>query len=441
MGRAKDENHNQFIFKHRLKSGEIRDVEVYSGPIVFDGETLLYSIVHDITERKLAEEEIQRKEMQLRTAQKVGHIGSWEIDFNSGKVDASEETRRIYGLEDEQLSTERIQKVPLPEYRRMLDKALSDLVEKNCPYEVYFRIKRHADGNIHDIKSVAEYYAQSNMVIGTIQDITEQKKKDEMLQQQHEFLERLLEAIPNPVFYKNVEGEYTGCNKAFEDFLGMNREDIIGKTVNEIGPKELADKYSENDKEIFDKPGKQYYEWQAQRKDGEVMDVVFNEATLMDLSGDVTGIVGVISDITPIKRAEEELHLREERLRSLVSILQYKTDSVQNFLDFALNEAIKLTQSKIGYIYYYNEGKKEFSLNTWSRDVMKECAVTEPQTTYKLENTGIWGEAVRQHRTIIVNDFQAPNPLKKGYPEGHVELYRYITVPVSKKGQIVAVVG
>lgn len=158
-------------------------------------------------------------------------------------------------------------------------------------------------------------------------------------------------------------------------------------------------------------------------------------------NGEITHYQGVILDITARKEAEEELYLREERLRSLVSILQYRPDSIQDFLDFTLNEAIKLTQSKIGYIYYYNEESMEFILNTWSKDVMKECAVSKPQTTYKLENTGIWGEAVRQRKEIVVNDFQSPNPLKKGYPEGHVELYRYMTVPISKKGQIVAVVG
>lgn len=175
--------------------------------------------------------------------------------------------------------------------------------------------------------------------------------------------------------------------------------------------------------------------------DGDVKWIDDRTVVKRNHNGDVTHYQGVILDITARKEAEEELYLREERLRSLLSILQYRPDSTQDFLDFTLNEAIKLTQSKVGYIYYYNEGSKEFILNTWSKDVMKECAVAKPQAIYKLENTGIWGEAVRQRKAIVVNDFQAPNSLKKGYPEGHVKLYRYMTVPISKKGQIVAVVG
>jgi GAF domain-containing protein len=54
---------------------------------------------------------------------------------------------------------------------------------------------------------------------------------------------------------------------------------------------------------------------------------------------------------------------------------------------------------------------------------MAECAVAKPPTCYELDKTGIWGEAVRQRRPIIVNDFQAAHPLKKGCPEGHVQLF------------------
>ncbi|WP_406661389.1 PAS domain S-box protein [Methanolobus sp. ZRKC3] len=103
MKNAVEEKRNYFFFKHRLANGEIRDVEVYSSPIVINSRNLLYSIIHDITERKLAEEELKKKKLQLSNAQKIGHVGSYEIDLNSGKVDASEEAARIYGLKDKEL--------------------------------------------------------------------------------------------------------------------------------------------------------------------------------------------------------------------------------------------------------------------------------------------------------------------------------------------------
>ncbi|WP_340818389.1 PAS domain S-box protein [Methanolobus sp. WCC4] len=138
---------------------------------------------------------------------------------------------------------------------------------------------------------------------------------------------------------------------------------------------------------------------------------------------------------------EDRFTLEKNRLKSITDILQSKHDSVQEFLDIVLEEAIKLTGSAIGYIYHYNERTKQFTLNTWSKEAMEECKIAKPQTTYKLHGTGIWGEAVRQRKTIIVNDFHAPNPLKKGYPEGHIELHRFMTIPVFRNNKIVAVAG
>ena len=141
------------------------------------------------------------------------------------------------------------------------------------------------------------------------------------------------------------------------------------------------------------------------------------------------------------QEAEGRKRRNDKRLKSIVSILQYRAETVQEFLDNALNEAIKLSDSRIGYIYFYLEESRQFVLNSWSSDVMKECSVVNPQTCYDLDKTGFWGEAIRQRRPIILNDFTADDPLKKGYPEGHVALTRFMTVPVFKEDRIVAVVG
>ena len=61
--------------------------------------------------------------------------------------------------------------------------------------------------------------------------------------------------------------------------------------------------------------------------------------------------------------------------------------------------------------------------------------------SYPLETTGLWGDAVRQRRPIITNDYAAPNPDKKGYPEGHVGIRRHLNIPVFDGDRIVAVAG
>ncbi len=110
-------------------------------------------------------------------------------------------------------------------------------------------------------------------------------------------------------------------------------------------------------------------------------------------------------------------------------------------MDFGLEEAINLTDSKIGYIYYYDELTELFTLYSWSRTVIQQCAVTEKQTVYELNKMGLWGEAVRQRRPIITNNYDAPNQYKKGYPDGHVHLTRHLNLPIFRKNKIVAVIG
>ncbi|KAF0159421.1 MAG: multi-sensor signal transduction histidine kinase [Syntrophaceae bacterium] len=152
-------------------------------------------------------------------------------------------------------------------------------------------------------------------------------------------------------------------------------------------------------------------------------------------------ILASINDITKRKEAEKAIQRNELRLRKLLDILQHPSETIQGFLDYALEQAIELTESKIGYIYHYAEDRKEFVLNTWSKGVMAECTIANPQTRYELDKTGIWGEAVRQRRSIIVNDFQDAHPLKKGYPAGHAQLLKFMTIPIFRGESIVGVVG
>ena len=151
--------------------------------------------------------------------------------------------------------------------------------------------------------------------------------------------------------------------------------------------------------------------------------------------------IGTHINITKQKEAERAIKDNESRLQSLVRILQHQEGDEQTFLDYALDEAIQLTSSKVGYIYFYNEQKKEFILNTWSKSVMSVCSIRNPEIVYPLEKTGLWGEAVRQRKEILINDFHAENPLKKGYPDGHAPLHRFLTIPIFNGDQIVAVIG
>ena len=85
--------------------------------------------------------------------------------------------------------------------------------------------------------------------------------------------------------------------------------------------------------------------------------------------------------------------------------------------------------------------ESELSMFAWSRSATEECAMREKPIVYKTAKTGLWGEAVRQRKAIITNNYEAPNPLKKGYPEGHPRILRHMNIPVIDNGHIVLVAG
>ena len=139
--------------------------------------------------------------------------------------------------------------------------------------------------------------------------------------------------------------------------------------------------------------------------------------------------------------AEEELRLNESRLESLLKLNQMSGASLQEIMNFALEETTRLTRSPIGYLAFMNEDETVLTMHAWSKTAMENCRISEKPILYPIETTGLWGEAVRQRKPVITNDYKAPNRCKKGYPEGHVELTRHMNLPIFKGNRIVIVAG
>ena len=148
-------------------------------------------------------------------------------------------------------------------------------------------------------------------MICTVDDITSQKKAEEELSGQVHFLQILIDTIPNPVFYKDTAGLYQGCNRAFEHFVGLAKEDIVGKTVFQVHPGGIASKYYNMDVELFLQPGAQTYETVLQRTTGEKRDIIISKATYNDTEGRLSGLIGVMVDITERNQAERALRESE----------------------------------------------------------------------------------------------------------------------------------
>src|SRR4030043_2326038 len=154
---------------------------------------------------------------------------------------------------------------------------------------------------------------------------SEVTRRTEEIEHASIFQQRLIDALPVPVFYKDLEGRYLGCNSSFKKFFGQKREQVSGKSVYELSPKEFADMYYEKDRALLQNPGIQIYESVVKDTGGIVHNVIFHKATFPNMDGSVGGLIGAILDITDRKRAEEALRESEETARALVNAT---TDSI-----------------------------------------------------------------------------------------------------------------
>lgn len=148
-----------------------RWISVSAIPQFREGDTRPYRVFvtfTDITEIRTTQEALRDNQRLMERALSMAGLGYWELDLTKGTATGSAESRRIYGLGDGELTIADIQKLPLPEYRPVLDRAIERLVKHNERYDVTFKIRRATDGAILSIHSLAEYNRSTNRIFGVL---------------------------------------------------------------------------------------------------------------------------------------------------------------------------------------------------------------------------------------------------------------------------------
>ena len=141
---------------------------------------------------------------------------------------------------------------------------------------------------------------------------------DKQLKAQLSFQQKLIDTVNIPIFYKDFQGIYLGCNESFEKIIGISKEDIKGKTVFDLAPQDLAKVYKKADDELLAIGGFQEYQTQIKTVDGSIIDVIFQKNTYTDAKGNIAGLVGAYFDITEILETKEALRLLNETLEHKV---------------------------------------------------------------------------------------------------------------------------
>jgi two-component system cell cycle sensor histidine kinase/response regulator CckA len=272
------------------------------------------AIARDISVRKRVEQELDVTRKRLTRAEIISRSGNWEFDLKSKRVFASEGARRVYGLPDAEWTIPDVQTIPLPEYRPLLNEALRGLINENRPYKVEFRIRRPDTGETADIRSVAEYDHDREVVFGIIQDITDRKRAEEDLRENRRFLSELIEYSGTLIFVKDGEGRYEMINRKWEEVTGIKRGEVLGRTDEELFPGPIGQQFRRNDVEVMEAGVVQEKEEILDDPKGRRFFISI-KFPLRGENGEVRGLCGVTTEITERKRAEEERRSLQERLQ------------------------------------------------------------------------------------------------------------------------------
>jgi two-component system cell cycle sensor histidine kinase/response regulator CckA len=330
MQKAKAEKQKSFQFQHRLASGEVRDVEVFSGPIRIKRQDLLYSIVHDVTARKKAEEALRESEKRLKEAQELAHLGFWYWNVKTGDVTWSEEVYKIFQLDAKEFTPRIDSIIELSPWSGDRERD-QDLIRK--------AMESHEKGAyeqrfLRPDKSIGYYYStfqgkydeDGNLltIVGTVLDITERKKTEEALRESetkyrhlYQDFQGILDTIPDTVCLLSPDLTILWANQAPAIRQDMPNISEIGKhcySQRHGRPEPCEDcpvlrcfKSGKMETEIHGAHGK-FWELRA--------------FPIYDDQGELRGGLEVARDITESKRMEEALRESQALYQDLVETAQ-----------------------------------------------------------------------------------------------------------------------
>jgi PAS domain S-box-containing protein len=307
MAAAEKEDITSFVFQHRLRSGEIRDVEVHSGPLDIQDRKLLYSIIHDITERRKAEEALRKSERRLNLALSGAALGTWDYNIQTGETVFDQRWVEMLGFSLEEIEPHFSAWEGLihPEDKTRVIAAWNAHREGRMPlYEADYRLQAKsgqwkwilARGMIVE----RDKDGKALRAAGTHLDITERKQAQEALRLSEERFRALVEGARDLIFMKDRHLRYTHVNPAMARMFGVDVSAIIGRKDEDLYGEATGKHIKQVDLRVLQ--GESIEEEYTASIKG--IQITFNTVLtpLRDVNGTIVGIYGISRDVTDRKR-------------------------------------------------------------------------------------------------------------------------------------------
>jgi diguanylate cyclase (GGDEF)-like protein/PAS domain S-box-containing protein len=406
MANVAAKSHNHFFFSHRLADGSVRPVEVFSGPVQIGGRNLLYSIIHDVSERRAAEEALRQSEEKYRTILDNIAEGYLELDLAGNISFVNDAACSIIGYSREEMNGMNYHKLVNEQtaaamyeiYHRIYTTGISETL---LDFEI---IHRNGSSVIVELNILLMRNEEGNPIGFRVvsRDVTLRRKAEKDLRESEELYRTALESTNDGVSIIQG-GKYVYANQKLLNTFGRPEENIIGTPYGRfVHPDDAASVVASYKNKPKGAPVPTNYVSRLLRPDGSVIYVEISAAKIIYQGK--PAILSFLVDITRRKRAEEALRESEERRR-----LIFHNIPVPTFVWKAHNETSILTE--------FNRAALDFA----SSDIVNCIGVTSDE--YFADRPEISAEIRRcfLSQTCVENNFWYR--LKNG---GHEE--KYVTV-------------
>ncbi len=305
------------IYRILTKTKQVKWVKE-DGIFIFDdnGKPMaIEGFIHDITKDKDNELSLIKQTSIFNQAQQIGKIGCWELDLKTNIDYVSDETLRIYGFNNDSnsLPFEKFNNAIIDEDKQKKFTIFKALINDNKNYDVKFRIKRASDNKIVYIHSIAKLeYDKNNKpvkVIGTLQDITEDIKKEEKLN----IFQKCISNSPSCFIITDYDRNIEYVNPEFTKLTGYRSDEVLGKNMNILHSGAHSKDFYEK---LWDtiKSGEIWRgELCNKKKNGEIYYESASISSIKNENNEITHFIAVKKDITNQKKVRKELIAAKEK--------------------------------------------------------------------------------------------------------------------------------
>ncbi len=300
-----EEGKNSCIFQHRLASGEIRDVEIWSGPLNIDNKKILYTIVHDITDRIQAEQALLESESRFKTLTNLSPVGTFFTNEKGICHYVNKEWVNITGRPESYWRNRTWTEAIHEEDREKIIVDWARIVLKHGTFEVECRINK-PDGGLTWILCRATAIKESDrgrdLFIGAVVDITDRKKIENELQLMATTFE-----THDPILITDENSKILKINKAFSEVSGYQEDELIGKSPSTFKSRHHDGNFFKNMWSDLSEKGSWQGEIYNRSKSGHIHQDWVTITAIKNNRGELINYIGHYHDITERKEAEEQI--------------------------------------------------------------------------------------------------------------------------------------